>query len=247
MQVRDCNPRRQLSSAGMGLLRDHAPRRDLVRDVCRVTDREAFVLDSDGLAREERTRNSRLILGVLADDADSYETYIPNGRGNDKPNAVMEAAERLFRATRRSGLMDLDYAQTGVLRNADAGIWAAFVTFAPYAYDATVWDIDGRRIADFSDEGTAIVVLLTSRELPLSPSGVRTCGPAPARRLESAKARGRDGLTRERHCAARLDAPGEHLSREGERPVERDLARGEQLRADQRAHLTALGDRDVVT
>jgi len=58
--------------------------------------------------------------------------------------------------------MDPDYAATGVLRNADTDLWAAFVTFAPYAYDATVWDLDGRRIAELSDEGTAIVVLLTS-------------------------------------------------------------------------------------
>jgi hypothetical protein len=58
--------------------------------------------------------------------------------------------------------MNPDYAQTGVLRNAGADAWDAFVTFAPYACDATVWDIDGRRIAELSDEGTAIVVLLTS-------------------------------------------------------------------------------------
>jgi hypothetical protein len=58
--------------------------------------------------------------------------------------------------------MDPDYAQTGALRNVDAGAWAAFVTFAPYAYDASVWDPDGRRIASLSDEGTGIVALLTS-------------------------------------------------------------------------------------
>lgn len=134
----------------------------LVRDACRVTDREKFVLDDDDLDSEELIRNCRLILEVLAGDAGSFETDIPNGHSDDKPSAVVEAAERLFRATGRSGAMDPDYAQTGVLRNVEVGAWAAFVRFAPYAYDATVWDLEGRCIASLSDEGTAIVVLLTS-------------------------------------------------------------------------------------
>ena len=69
------------------LLRDQAPRCALVRDACRVTSREAFVVDDDGLAREEQTRSCRLILGVLADDAVRFQTDIPNGRSNDKPRA----------------------------------------------------------------------------------------------------------------------------------------------------------------
>ena len=52
-----------------------------------MTSREAFVVDDDGLAREEQTRSCRLILGVLADDAVRFQTDIPNGRSNDKPRA----------------------------------------------------------------------------------------------------------------------------------------------------------------
>jgi hypothetical protein len=42
-----------------------------------VTNREEFVVDDDDLAREEQTRNCRLILGVLADDAVSFQTTSP--------------------------------------------------------------------------------------------------------------------------------------------------------------------------
>jgi len=56
------------------------------------------------------------------------------------------------------------YAQTGVLQRGegDDSTWAAFVTFAAYALDTTVWDEHGRDLVPLADVGTSAVFRLTA-------------------------------------------------------------------------------------
>jgi hypothetical protein len=71
---------------------------------------------------------------------------------------VAQAAATLLRVAERSGATP---PATGVLTVGDPEVWAAFVTFAPYALDGSVWPSEGAGpIVSFADQGSSIVVLL---------------------------------------------------------------------------------------
>jgi hypothetical protein len=123
---------------------------------------EAFILDSDGWGHADVVEACRLILRAVEVSAKRCETDIP-ANGEDWPPDVLSAADILRQIASRTGRVEgrYDYAQTGVIEVARDEIWSAFVTFAPWAYDATVWNPAGNDIVSLGDEGQSVFVRLT--------------------------------------------------------------------------------------
>ncbi|MFD3404590.1 hypothetical protein ACFWUU_28135 [Kribbella sp. NPDC058693] len=104
---------------------------------------------------------SRLILRALQDNVASFETDIP-APSADWPPTVASAAEVLRGAARRKSRAD--YAQTGIIKNPSNEVWSAFVEFAAWAYDATVWNSTGDAIVSLADEAHSIVIRITHHQ-----------------------------------------------------------------------------------
>jgi hypothetical protein len=114
-----------------------------------------YYVEADAQGDAERFATCRLVLQTVATDAHHYETDIPV-EDPDWPSQVTAAAGilRAVGHTERGG-----YSTTGIIRTAD--LWPAFVTFAPRAYDATVWNRSYDDIVSLADESRSIVVRLT--------------------------------------------------------------------------------------
>ena len=110
------------------------------------------IVDTDGA---DEIAVCRLILRTVAADVHQYETDVPVA-DPDWPAEVAAAADAL-RAVGRTDRHG--YTMSGTIRTTD--LWPAFVTFAPYAYDATVWNASHHDIVSLSDEARSIVVRLT--------------------------------------------------------------------------------------
>jgi hypothetical protein len=93
--------------------------------------------------------------------ATKYETDIPIDDA-DWPVEVAAAAGVLRRIAKR--VEKGGYAQTGIVRAGDEKTWAAFVTFAPWAYDAGVWG-DAGELVSLADEGRSIAARLDEAQL----------------------------------------------------------------------------------
>jgi hypothetical protein len=78
---------------------------------------------------------------------------------------VVAAAEVLKQIASRTGRVEgrYDHAQTGAIEVARDEVWSAFVTFAPWAYDATVWNA-ARVIVTLADESQSVFVRLTPEQ-----------------------------------------------------------------------------------
>ncbi|WP_344234983.1 hypothetical protein [Kribbella hippodromi] len=115
-----------------------------------------------------------MILEVVRELAAEYETDVPV-TDESWPADVLAAADVLRHLAGVSGRVeDSGYARTGVMRSDHDG-WAAFAAFAPWAYDATVWDRASRVVVELSDEGGSVVV---NAEAELYDSLVRALGDA---------------------------------------------------------------------
>ena len=88
------------------------------------------------------------------------ETDIPWHKRTEWPVEIAGAAS-LLRA-RYCQQQEEDYLQTGV-HAVDEEARNAFTTFAPYAYDCTLWSGE-RELASVNDEGISFVVALTAQE-----------------------------------------------------------------------------------
>jgi hypothetical protein len=131
---------------------------------CPVEKPRTFVVDGGGWSRTEVIEACHRILRALEVDSRQFETDIPADAG-DWPPEVATAA-RLLRGVADGGnRSDRDYAQTGVVEVKLDEVWSAFVTFVPWAFDASVWDAQYRDIVSFADEGQSIVVRLRSEQL----------------------------------------------------------------------------------
>jgi hypothetical protein len=108
-----------------------------------------YIVDTDG---SDQIVVCRLVLQTFAADVRQYETDIPV-TDPDWPADVASAAETL-RAVGRTDRHG--YSMTGTIRTTD--LWPAFVTFAPYAFDATVWNSSHDDIVSLADEAQSIVV-----------------------------------------------------------------------------------------
>jgi hypothetical protein len=142
------------------------PDRTLTRavDTARVKTLEAFVIDSDGWGHADMVEACRLLLRTVEVGAKWCQTDIP-ADCEDWPPDVVAAAEVLRQIASRNGRVEglYDYAQTGVIEVARDEVWSAFVTFAPWAYDATVWN-GARVIVSLADEGQSTFVRLTPEQ-----------------------------------------------------------------------------------
>ncbi|MEV6413307.1 hypothetical protein [Kribbella sp. NPDC051718] len=122
--------------------------------------RQRYVVDGDGWDDAEIVEACRLVLGAVQATATEYETDIPIDDA-DWPVEVAVAAEVLRGVAKR--VEKGGYAQTGIRRGGDE-IWSAFVTFAPWAYDATVWG-DAGELVSLADEGQSIAVRLDGAQV----------------------------------------------------------------------------------
>lgn len=83
----------------------------------------------------------------------------------DWPPAVRAAARRLLTHSKHGHGENESYRRTGIISATDEDHWDAFVTFAPYAYDASVWGADSiLPLVQLSDEGTSLAVRLEPHE-----------------------------------------------------------------------------------
>jgi hypothetical protein len=130
-------------------------RRQLGSDAGNVKILEAFVIDTDGWAHADMVQACRLILRTVELSAKRCETYIPTD-SQELPPDVVAAAEVLRRVAVSRGRVEGPdgYAQTGILDAAQGEVWSAFVVFAPWAYDATVWNASADR--DCGSDGEVI-------------------------------------------------------------------------------------------
>jgi hypothetical protein len=132
----------------------------LHRQDARVTDaRTLYLLNTDGWSDQQRRDACRAVLAVVAGDADRYECDIPFSPV--WPADVVRAASALRDASRQRP-RDPAYVQTGVLANDDPARWTAFVTFAPWALDASVWTQKHEHLVSLADEAESMALELTS-------------------------------------------------------------------------------------
>lgn len=117
-----------------------------------------FVVDDGGWSRTDVIDACHRILRALEVDSRQFQCDIPADLG-DWPPEVANAARLLRGLADGGGRSHRDYARTGVIEVKLDEVWSGFVTFAPWAFDATVWD-DSRDIVSLSDEGQAIVLRL---------------------------------------------------------------------------------------
>lgn len=128
---------------------------------------ETYVVDNDGWSRDEVVSVCRSVLTALRRRAAEFECDIPGDPDNssdtgDWPDDV-RAAARVLRSLPKARIQRGGYGQTGVVKDASDQVWQAFVTFAPWAFDATVWADDGTPV-HLTDEGTSLVVELEPTE-----------------------------------------------------------------------------------
>ncbi|SFC99214.1 hypothetical protein SAMN04487968_1195 [Nocardioides terrae] len=127
--------------------------------------RVAFAVDTWGLPREAEVRVCRIALHLFTGTAHEFETDIPLSHEADWPPAVRTAAHRLAAHSKHRRGENDSYRQTGIISAKDDDDWDAFVTFAPYAYDASVWGADSTLpLVQLSDEGTSLAVRLRPHE-----------------------------------------------------------------------------------
>jgi hypothetical protein len=128
-----------------------------------MTEQTEYVVDTYGMPRDEVVETNRFVLRLIAPNASSFETDIPL-QGDQPPPSLLEAARRLSTHSRNAFSEPPYYGQTGEVSSLDAESWTAFVSFSPYAYDATVWSETGEVLVAMADEGTSLVVRLEPHE-----------------------------------------------------------------------------------
>jgi hypothetical protein len=153
---------------------------------------QKFVVDTSGVSLGSEVDVCRFALRLVAEDAKTFEADIPLSRATDWPTSVRKAAERLSRHATGSRDEGEYYKKTGVVSASDHEDWEAFVCFAPYAFDATVWGAD-RRLVDLADEGTSLVVHLSSVEREQLESFDDALSVVPVTRWRKRKPRRRQG------------------------------------------------------
>lgn len=104
----------------------------------------------------------RTVLELITPLASSVECDLPFSRVDRWPLEVRQAAQELANVSaRRQHRRDTEqYGQTGVLDVELSGAWESFVTFAAFAYDASVWDDKSDVVVALADEGQSCVVLV---------------------------------------------------------------------------------------
>ncbi|HEX5533999.1 MAG TPA: hypothetical protein VFX33_09695 [Actinomycetales bacterium] len=123
-----------------------------------------YLVILDGLEATEAGRAAGAALALVAEEMAWAETDIPWEQREQWPEQVAEAASRLRNHFVPQAEHGAPYSQTGVRSVADAQIREDFITFAPYAYDATFWGPDHQEVATLADEGQSFVIWLTDHQ-----------------------------------------------------------------------------------
>ena len=127
------------------------------------TRRDEWVVDSDGLADEERVRTTREVLAVFASDVAeaAFDVVTPDG---PTPPGYTDAAN-LLRHRAGGPVEDPGYWMFD-RAPVDDEIWAAVLTVAPSSYFADLYGPQGGApIVSLADEATSSVVRATGERL----------------------------------------------------------------------------------
>lgn len=127
-----------------------------------MTSRSEYVVDDAGWDKRARQDAIRRTLDLVLPSVVRAETDIPWHKHQEWPSEVVDAARLLRDRYIDSAGQHEQYLQTGVQAVDDASR-QAFATFAPYAYDCTLWGDEGD-LASVNDEGDSLVVFLTITE-----------------------------------------------------------------------------------
>lgn len=127
-----------------------------------MTLRSAYVIDDAGWDKQTRQGAVGQTLAVVASAVVKAETDIPWHKRDEWPSEALSAARLLRDRFVGEGKQDHGYLQTGV-QSVDGPTRQAFTTFAPFAYDCTLWSDEGE-LASINDEGDALVIFLTPAE-----------------------------------------------------------------------------------
>lgn len=130
-----------------------------------VDERTRCVVGTAALPEHQRIDACRLVLRVATADISSFETDIPWTAAADWPDIVRQAAEFLSSLREPSRGEDVLYRRTGEVPTDDEQAWEAFLTFAPYAYDASAWSAESEPIAALADAGESVVAALTPEQV----------------------------------------------------------------------------------
>lgn len=125
--------------------------------------RAEYVLFGKGEDEATRLAATGQALAFVAPDATDSQTDIPWHLRDSWPPAIAHAAPRLRAHFVREDKWADDYMRTDIVPLADDVVRSDFVTFAPYAYDATIW-AGGEVLATLADEGTSLIVALTDEQ-----------------------------------------------------------------------------------
>ena len=126
-----------------------------------VAERTRYVVDTAALGARQRVDACRLVLTVAAEDIATFEADIPSTAAAGWPEDVRRAADFLTSLRERSRGETALYRRTGEVPNGHERAWRQFVTFAPYAYDASAWSANSQQIAALADAAESIVAALT--------------------------------------------------------------------------------------
>ncbi|MFC0627776.1 hypothetical protein [Kribbella deserti] len=139
---------------------------------------QTFVLDRNGWSHAQNVEACREILSALRHHAGRFECDIPGDPDTPVDEAAptssdewpddVRAAARVLRSLPKARIEPGGYAQTGVQTVDSEEVWAAFVTFAPWAFDAAVWGEDWGTIAHLTDEGSMSVELDTADQATIA-------------------------------------------------------------------------------
>ena len=129
-----------------------------------VKERTRFVLDTRLLDEGDRAAACRCVLTAVAEDITTFETDIPWSAASEWPTDVSQAAELLSALKEPSSGEDQLYRRTGEVPRTNEDAWAAFITFAPFAYDASTWGRESQQITALADAGESVVAALTPEQ-----------------------------------------------------------------------------------
>jgi hypothetical protein len=130
-----------------------------------VAERTKYVVDTAALEADQRIDVCRLLLSVTAADVATFEIDIPWAAAAEWPDEVRQAAELLSSIKEPTRGEDALYRRTGEVLKSDTPAWEAFLTFAPYAYDASTWSVHSQQIVALSDAAESMVAALTPEQV----------------------------------------------------------------------------------
>ncbi|KAA1374564.1 hypothetical protein [Aeromicrobium fastidiosum] len=121
---------------------------------------DVYGIDTSLLTVEQQVDACRHVLRLVRPFVDRFQCDVPWDNRHGWPDDVVEAAAVLAPLPENASPKNT-YRLTGWVRDFDEATWAAFTTFAPYAFAADAWTEDMKLLASLSDEGDRLSVRLS--------------------------------------------------------------------------------------